>query len=126
MPSKERELRLTHNALNDFQGIRSYTEDTYGAKQHDSYSHLIDQALEDIRVDPYRPGSKSRPEISPKTRSYQIALSKERAGGEVKKPRHVIFYFDDRGEALVVTRILHDAQDFKRHLSQSDIDRERE
>lgn len=102
-----------------------HTLERYGAKGEQAYERLVEQALSDLLLDPERPGSKPCPEISPETRSYQIALSKDRAGSEVKKPRHIIFYFDDRGEVLVVTRILHDAQDFKRHLSQSDIARER-
>ncbi|MEO1660113.1 MAG: type II toxin-antitoxin system RelE/ParE family toxin [Pseudomonadota bacterium] len=114
-----RELRLTQTALKDFEAIRSYTLETYGQNQLSAYSSLIDQALEDLRLDPLRAGSKHRPEVDPKTRSYRISLSVDRAGVDVKNPRHLIFYFQERDDALVVTRILHEAMDHKRHVSKS-------
>ena len=120
----KRELVITQPAKDDLAEIDLYSRENFGGDAARNYNQLIKQALYDIADDPVRPGSKTHPEISPETRSYRIALSKERAGSAVKNPRHLIFYFDDQGEALVVTRILHDSRDFKRHLSRDDNERD--
>jgi hypothetical protein len=52
----------------------------------------------DVRDDPFRPGG--RPRLS--------------------SPRHVLFYRVDKGERqLTVLRILHDAMEPQRHISES-------
>ncbi len=82
----------------------------------DSYDTLLRQAIYDVREDPYRLGSKSRPEISKNIRSYHITLSRSRAGGAVKKPRHFILYFLPNENEVVISRVLHDSRDILRHI----------
>ncbi len=84
------------------------------------YKTLIRQALRDIAADPERIGSVSRPDLAPGARTYHLRLSRHRvAGDRVKEPRHLVLY-RRRDGGIKVARILHDAQDPKRHLSESD------
>src|SRR3569833_214668 len=84
------------------------------------YKTLIHQALRDIGADPERIGSISRPALAPGARTYHLRLSRHRvAGGRVKEPRHLLLY-RRRENDVKIARILHDAQDLKKHLSESD------
>lgn len=120
-----RKLLITDPARSDIREIRSYTRGQYGGPAADAYDTLLKQALRDLRDDPFRPGSKERPEIGANIRSYHTALSRERAASGVKAPRHFIVYFLPRDDELVISRILHDARDLARHLPGDHLDEAR-
>ena len=64
-----RKLIITTPARSDLRDIRRYTVDRHGRRAADAYDNLLKQALRDIRDDPFRPGSKERPEIGEGIRS---------------------------------------------------------
>lgn len=111
-----RKLIVTAPARSDLAEIRRYTRARYGGRAADAYDALLKQALRDLRDDPLRPGSSERPEIGQNIRSYHTALSRKRAASKVKAPRHFLFYFLSDEDAVVVSRILHDARDLARHI----------
>ena len=111
-----RKLTITKPARSDILDIRKYTANRYGHSAANSYDTLLKQAIRDVREDPYRLGSKNRPEISKNIRSYHTMLSRTRAGRTVKKPRHFILYFLPNENEIAISRILHDSRDIVRHI----------
>jgi len=115
-PDARYTLRPTHVARQDLIDIRRYTRRTYGARQANAYDALIRQAFKDIAADPFRPGSRERPEIGAGVRSYHISLSRERAGSRIKAPRHFVLYYLPSDSEIAVSRVIHDARDLPRHI----------
>ena len=111
-----RKLVVTDPARADLRNIRAYSKKNFGEKATQAYSNLLKQAFREIRDDPDLPGSKHRPEIDGNLRSYHTSLCKERSAPRVNRPRHFILYFEAQGEAVVISRILHDAQDILRQV----------
>lgn len=123
MPGKSYHLSLTARAQRDLADIRSYTVNKHGARAAKSYNALLRQAFRDILDDPFRPGSRSRPEIGNNVRSFHITFSKFRAASDVRTPRHFILYLLALENEIVVSRVLHDVRDIPRHVPQEDIDK---
>ena len=121
MPEKGTPLRivLTPSARHDIREALKWTLATFGERAALRYRELLKQALQDISVDPERPGSKERPDLAQSVRTYHLFYSRDRARsdlGVVKTPRHFLIY-RRRGEtAIEVVRVLHDARDLERHL----------
>ncbi len=111
-----RKLSITNPARSDLTEIRRYTLNQYGRTTADAYGTLLKQAMRDIREDPFRPGSKERPEIGENIRSYHTALSRDRAASGIKSPRHFILYFLPHEDVVAVSRVLHDSRDLARHI----------
>ena len=111
-----REITITKPARSDLLDIRKYTVNRYGHNAAGFYEILLKQAIHDVREDPFRLGSKSRPEISKNIRSYRKMLSRYRAGETVKNPRHFILYFLPNENEVVISRVLHDSRDIVRHI----------
>lgn len=109
-------LILSGPARNDLLEIREYTLQTYGPVAADAYDSLLRQAFKDIRDNPFRPGSKDRPEIGANIRSFHASLSRRRASSSVKSPRHFVLYFLPKENEIVVSRVLHDTRDLARHI----------
>lgn len=123
MPGERYRLIRSAIADADIAEIRAYTLKTHGHEAFKIYTRLLRQAFKDILADPYRPGSKERPEIGEGVRSYHIGLSRERAASPVKSPRHLILYYLRTEYEIAVSRVLHDSRDLARHIPRTDIDR---
>ncbi|SDG14283.1 type II toxin-antitoxin system RelE/ParE family toxin [Thalassobaculum litoreum] len=126
MPGARYTLRPTGPARRDLIDIRRYTRETYGSQQANAYDALIKQAFKDIAADPFRPGSKERPEIGEGVRSYHISLSRERAGSDIKTPRHFVLYYLPTDAEIAVSRVIHDSRDLARHVPRDHIDKARD
>lgn len=111
-----RRLIVTAPARSDLADIRRYTRARHGVRAANAYDALLKQAMRDLRDDPLHPGSSERPEFGRNIRSYHSALSGKRAASKVKAPRHFLLYFLPDEDAVVVSRILHDARDLARHV----------
>lgn len=109
-------FKVIHAARADLVSIQNYTRTHHGSDGATAYGALIRQAFKDIHADPYRPGSKERPELAPSVRSYHVAISRDRAPHRIKRPRHVILYHLPKADEIVVLRVLHDSRDLARHL----------
>ncbi len=111
-----RRLTVTRPARSNLLNIRKYTIDRYGHATAHYYNTLLNQAIQDVREDPYHPGRKRLPEIGKTIHSYHIALSRTRVERTVKKPRHFIFYSLPNEDEVIVVRVLHDSRDATRHI----------
>lgn len=113
-----RHLNLTKAADEDLLRIRAYSNDTHGSEMAEAYNSLIRQAFKDLAYDPYRAGSKARSDLADGIRSYHIKLSRKTARSSIRSPRHLVFYFTADEDKLVISRVLHDAQDFTRTMAE--------
>ena len=107
--------RLTRRAAQDIDQILDHTLSTFGIAQFRRYQELIDGAMRDIAEFPLRPGSKSRPEIAERHRSWHIQLTGKRIGSA----SHIVFYFcltDDPQTDIVILRVLHERMDPQTHI----------
>lgn len=112
-------LRLTGPASRDIVDILDHSLDHFGDAARKRYETLIEAGLRDLAADPFRAGSKPRPEHGPRTRSYHLLHSRKKAritSGIVQAPRHLIFYHIIDGEIVEVIRLLHDAMEPRHHL----------
>ncbi len=96
--------------------IWQWTEEKYDVDQAVRYQMLLDQALDDVRIDPERPSSRPHPEWGAQVRSYRIALSKRRSGTGIKSPRHIVVYTLEYEDEVFVLRILHDRMEAQGYL----------
>lgn len=112
------ELRLTVPARRDIAAILKKSLQAFGKAASVRYEMLIQQALTDIAVDPFRPGSTERPEIMIEgARTYHLEFSRTNViGRRVKEPRHILLYRHLGDSVIEVARLLHDSRDLKRHL----------
>lgn len=120
MSERQYNLVITEPARSDLAAIGKYTQQNYGSGGLQAYNALMMQALRDITEDPFRPGSRARPEISEHSRSYHIGLSKTRAQSEVKSPRHFVLYYVHDNDDLLVKGVLHESRDIERRISERD------
>ncbi len=111
-----RKIRFTNHARDDVKAIRHYTQENYGSQGKLNYDLVIKQSLDDLRVDPYRLGSKERSEIGAGMRSYHTKHSRERSGTTVKLPKHMVIYYLPNEDELSISRIVHESRDVQRHI----------
>lgn len=109
-------LGISDPAKRDLDKILDYTEDHYGRNHAKNYLGLIQQAFKDLENNPLRAGTVDRSKIHTGFRTWHIALSKTRAGSPIKSPRHMVLYFVLTGKKVVISRLVYDGMDLKRHL----------
>lgn len=90
-----------------------WTAARYDVGQAMKYQVLLDQALDDLRLEPDRASSIPRPDLGVGVRSYHIALSKFRSGTGIKSPRHVVVYALRKADEVLVLRIVHDRMNLR-------------
>ena len=104
--------RLSAPARQDLLDILERTEAVFGTAARERYEALLFTALADIAADPVRPGSRPRPELGERIRTYALRHSRERArlpSGVVRTPRHVVLYRSSAPDVIGIGRILHDS-----------------
>ena len=94
-------LDFTKAAVADLQSIRNYTLETWGLDQERIYLDSIWNRFEEILADPDK--WRQREDLFP---GCQIAA----------QGKHVIL-FRIEGTVIQIVRILHNAMDYKRHVS---------
>jgi toxin ParE1/3/4 len=117
--SRRRDLAFTSTAEQDLADIFDHTAEQFGAASRRRYEALIATALEDLRRDPLRIGTKDRAELGEGVRTYHIRHSRERGlkpDRRVRSPRHILVYQLPDPNSLLVLRVLHEAMDLARHL----------
>lgn len=90
-------LSLSDEAIEDFRDILSYTMQMWGEQQVDQYAAILDKALTAIQQNPLM----GKADLPP----YR----------HVSAGKHIVFY-RLTGNKIQVSRILHSAMDFVRHL----------
>jgi toxin ParE1/3/4 len=101
MSSPSRSLNITGPARRDYEEIVSYTAETWGQRQAETYDAAILRALRELRTSPYR--GRPRDDVFPGCRSRLIE-------------HHLIYYVVEDTE-INILRILHERQDPARHVS---------
>src|SRR5438067_681627 len=107
------EVELSSAAEADLRDIVRWTVRQFGAVQATAYGQLLRDALNALEAGPDIIGARQREEIGAGYRTLHIARNRRRA-------RHFILFrvagpADER--VIRVVRILHDAMDPARHLS---------
>ena len=117
-------LRLSRRAETDIVDILAWSQSRFGIAARRRYERLIVTGLSDVAVDPFRPGSVSRPELGASVWSWHLRNSRQRAaaaGATVARPRHFVIYRPAGSDLVEVGRLLHDAMELQRHLQRMDV-----
>ena len=115
------EYRLADAAKADILNVLAWSEETFGEAARRRYERLLITALRDVATDPGRPGSVAHPELGAGIRSWHLRNSRERArtpDAIVHRPRHFLLYRPLDPGLIGVGRVLHDAMDISRHLTE--------
>jgi toxin ParE1/3/4 len=118
-------LRTSASADADLVQILEWSELRFGAAGRRRYRALLVQALQDLRANPTRLGSRAREELGPGVRLYPVRLSRRRVHrsvGAVREPRHVVVNRIVAPDLVQVGRVLHDAMDPGRHVAAGDFE----
>jgi len=99
------EIEFSPAAWRDLVEILDWSREPFGIIAQQRYRLPIKQALDDIAVEPDRPGSRIVPELT-----ENVADAKD----QVKRPRHFLLFRIKR-ETLEIGRLLHDSMDFESH-----------
>ncbi len=113
------EVRIAAAAFEDIANIWDWTLQRFGHAAALRYEALIGHAIDDLGIDPQRPGAKLRPDLLPGLWLYHLASSRARIldAPSVKSPRHfVMFKHGQQPGVIEILRILHDSRDLARHL----------
>lgn len=106
-----RRLLISASARRDIANALEHSGRLWGAAQRRKYRALIQDALSDLIENPEHPASRARDEIRPSVRTFHIA----RPG---RPARHLIAYRVTSHGDVHVLRLLHDAMELFRALSQ--------
>ena len=112
-------VELARGARHDIDAILRASAESFGPRARQRYAELVATALADLRADPHCLGSVERPELLPGTRTYHLRHCRRRSavdGIAVGAPRHLLAYRIERGEVVVVLRVLHDAMELSWQL----------
>ncbi len=110
-----RRLIVQPPAQADERLILSRSRRVFGARAARAYSALLRRAYKLLQENPQRPGVQFRKDLRGAPFLLHLRLARKR-GASPKQPRHfILFRYDD--ERVYILRVLHDAMDIARHLS---------
>lgn len=103
-------VRLADQAAQDVEDILDWTLEQFGPMQLESYTDVINAALEALDAGPQLIDVRRRPELGDDVAILHVA----RRG---RKGRHqLVFRVDETACLIEILRILHDSVDLARHL----------
>lgn len=103
-------VRLADQAAQDVEDILDWTLEQFGPFQLESYTEVINDALEALNEGPQLIDVRRRPELGDDVATLHVA----RHG---RKGRHqLVFRVDETACLIEILRILHDSMDMARHL----------
>ncbi len=105
-------VRLTAQAEIDFLDIVTWTAQTFGEFQAETYSETLMLAIEALHDGPELPDSRAREDIEPGIRILHVAR-------QCKNGRHFVVFREAQEQCIDVLRLLHDSMDLARHISDS-------
>src|SRR5258706_11507941 len=111
-------LFVAPQARRDVGDILRRSVSQFGADARDRYRALILRSYSDLLADPSRAGVHRGPVGD--VRLYHLRHSRAvfPAGSRTRAPKHLIA-FRIKGDLVEVIRVLHEAMDIERHLSES-------
>ena len=110
---------IAPKARGDIAGILAWTDETFGPQTSKRYGQLIATAIEQVAANPELVGSKHRPEIAERCRTYHLFFSRKsagRAGDRIRHPRHFLVYRVTESNVVEIGRVLHDSMELQSHL----------
>ncbi len=116
-----RRIRVTGPARRDITKILQGSGAEFGNQARQRYRRLIEQALKDLSEDAARVGVQSIDDIREGYLVYHLKWSrKSSAGSHVRQPRHLIAFFVDNSDDIIVARVFQERQMLSRHLVELD------
>ncbi len=110
-------IRITGPAHRDITKILRHSDTEFGDQARQRYQWLIDQALQDLGEDASRAGVLSLNDIREGYFLYRLKWSrKDSARPPVRHPRHLIAFYIDDSDTIMVARLFHERQMLTRHL----------
>jgi plasmid stabilization system protein ParE len=115
-----RRLLVTGPARKDIGAILRYSGENFGDRTAANYARLIDRALKDLAEEIDRHGVRAVDDIRKGYFLYHLKWSRGAHGdGTVRRPRHLIAFYVDASDTVVVARLFHERQMPSRHLTAS-------
>ncbi len=112
-----RRVRLTRSARNDIKRILRRSETEFGEVVRGRYKALLDQAISDLAEDPDSHSIKSIDDVKSGYFIYHIKWAKRRISGtSIKRPRHLLVFWIDDDDVIVVAAVTHERELLVRHL----------
>ncbi len=116
-----RRIRVTGPARRDIANILRRSGENFDNQARDRYRRLIDQAMQDLSDNTARVGVQSIDDIREGYFLYHLKWSrKASAGSPVRQPRHLIAFYLDDSDDIIVARMFHERQMLARHLTDQD------
>lgn len=115
-------IRITGPARRDIQKILYRSQAEFGVEARKRYQALLDQAFRDLKADATRLGVTSVEDIRAGYFLYHLKWSSAAATETVKKPRHLLVFYLDMTDVLVIARVFHERQLLSRHLADRSVD----
>jgi toxin ParE1/3/4 len=116
-----RRIRVTGPARRDIANILRRSSENFGNQARDRYRRLIDQAMQDLGDNAARVGVQSIDDIREGYFLYHLKWSrKASAGSPVRQPRHLIAFYLDDSDDIIVARLFHERQMLSRYLVEPD------
>jgi len=113
-----RRVRVTGPARRDIAKILRRSGAELGSQARRRYRRLIDQALQDLGDDADRAGVRPIDDVREGYFVYHLKWSrKASARPPVRQPRHLIAFYVDDSDAIIVARVFHERQMLSRHLT---------
>ncbi len=114
-------IRITGPAHRDIAKILQRSGTEFGDQARRRYRWLIDQALQDIGENTARPGVRSADDIREGYFLYHLKWSRKGpTRPPVRQPRHLIAFYVDDSDTIIVARVFHERQMLSRHLMDHD------
>jgi plasmid stabilization system protein ParE len=116
-----RRIRVAGPARRDITQILRRSGAEFRDQARQRYRTLVDQALKDLSEDPTRAGVQSIDDLRAGYFLYHLKWSrKASAGPRVQGPRHLIAFYIDDSNDMIVARVFHERQMLSRHLVDPD------
>jgi len=116
-----RQVRVTGPARRDMGKRLERSGADFGDQARRRYRRLIEQTLHDLGDNATRAGVRSIDDIREGYFVYHLKWSrKDTRGPSVRQPRHLIAFYIDDSDAVIVARLFHERQMLARHLTDLD------
>ena len=116
-----RRIRVTGPARRDITKILRRSSAEFGNQARQRYRRLIDQALKGLGDDANRVGVQSINDIRKGYFLYHLKWGRKApAGPSVRQPRHLIAFYINNSDDIIVARVFHERQMLSQHLVEPD------
>lgn len=116
-----RRIRVTAPARRDIAKILRRSGEDFGNQARDRYRRLLDRGIRDLGDNAARVGVQSINDVREGYFLYHLRWSSPAsAGSAVRRPRHLIAFYIDDSDQIIVARVFHERQMLSRHLVKPD------